>query len=78
MWTKTIVEEFISEAMLTTEEEYILKARAKGMSRVEISLKMNMSISKVDKIISKIKKKYDIVSEYDPILPKRNVQFLDN
>ena len=70
-WNKIIVETFIKEAMLTKDEEWILRTRVAGWSRTKQAVELNMSIANVDKIISKLKKKYDNVQKYNPLLPPR-------
>lgn len=70
-WNKIIVETFIEEAMLSKEEEMILRTRVKGWSRTKQSLELGMSISSVDKIIATLKVKYDNVAKYNPLLPPR-------
>ena len=70
-WNKIILEEFIKEAMLTKEEEEIMRTRVAGWTRVEQSMKLGMSTQKVDRIIMRLKNKYDQIQRYDPILPPR-------
>ena len=70
-WNKIIVETFISEAMLTKDEEMILRTRVAGWSRTKQALELGMSISTVDKHIAMLKKKYDRVAKYNPLLPPR-------
>lgn len=70
-WNKIILEEFIKEAMLTKEEEEIMRTRVAGWTRVEQSMKLGMSTQKVDRIIMRLKNKYDQVQQYNPILPPR-------
>lgn len=70
-WTKTIVEEFIREAMLSPKEEEIIRTRAAGWTRTEQAMKLNMSVDKVDKIIARLKVKYDRAQMYNPLLPPR-------
>ena len=70
-WNKIIVETFIKEAMLTKDEEWILRTRVAGWSSTKQAVELNMSIANVDKIISKLKKKYDNVQKYNPLLPPR-------
>lgn len=70
-WNKIILEEFIKEAMLTKEEEEIMRTRVAGWTRVEQSMKLGMSTQKVDRIIMRLKNKYDQVQRYNPILPPR-------
>lgn len=70
-WNKLILEEFIREACLTKDEEMIIRTRVAGWSRVKQSMELNMSLATVDRLIKSLKKKYDNVQKYDPILPPR-------
>lgn len=70
-WTRIIVEEFIKEACLSEEEEMVLRTRAKGWTRTRQSMELDMSLSSIDRIIKRLKIKYDEVQAYDPLLPKR-------
>lgn len=70
-WSKVILETFISEAMLTEEEEMIIRTRVAGWSRTKQSIEFGMSIATVDKHIAQLKKKYDNVQKYNPVLPPR-------
>lgn len=70
-WNKIILEEFINLAMLTTEEEEIMRTRIAGWTRVEQSNKLGMSLATVDRHIRRLKIKYDSVQKYSPILPPR-------
>lgn len=49
----------------------IMRTRADGWTRTEQSVKLCMSMSKIDKIISRLKRKYDEVQRFDPVLPPR-------
>lgn len=71
MWNKLIMEEFIREAVLSEEEELILRTRVKGWTRTKQSIELDMSLSTIDRIISRLKDKYDSVAKYDPVLPPR-------
>ena len=81
-WTKLIVEEFIQEAMLSKDEEYIIRTRAKGYTITQQADALNMSVDNVNKIIARLKKKYDEVQKYDPLLPPRKTSrqeiYMDN
>lgn len=55
--TKAEMEEFISKAVLTDEEEKILRTRQMGWSREKQAQAIGYSLSGVDKIIKKILKK---------------------
>ena len=70
-WNKIILEEFIKEAMLTKEEEEVMRTRVAGWTRVRQSHELGMSLSTIDRIIRILKIKYDNVQKYDPILPPR-------
>lgn len=70
-WNKIIVEEFVELAMLNPEEEMILRTRVANWSRVKQSCEFNMSLSKIDRIIRNLKRKYDEVQKYSVILPPR-------
>lgn len=70
-WNKLIVEEFCKEAMLTKDEEMILRTRVMGWSRTQQSLELGMSVATVDRIIATLKMKYDNVQKYDVLLPPR-------
>lgn len=70
-WNKIIVETFIEEAMLTEEEEWVLRTRVAGWSRTKQAMELKMSVSTVDTIIKRLKKKYDRVQKTNPLLPPR-------
>lgn len=70
-WNKIILERFIELAVLTKDEEAIMRTRVAGWSRQMQSDKLGMSLSKVDDIIKLLKIKYDNVQKYDPLLPPR-------
>lgn len=70
-WTKKIVETFIEEACLTKEEQDILRTRVEGLTISEQAEKFNISIGKVNRIIKRLKLKYDNVQKYCKDLPIR-------
>lgn len=70
-WNKIILETFIEDALLTKDEEMIMRTRVAGWSRTKQSLEFGMSLSTVDKHIAALKKKYDNAQKYNPILPPR-------
>lgn len=70
-WNKLIVEEFAKEAMLSNEEQMILRTRVMGWTRIQQSQELGLSVASVDRIISGLKEKYDAVQKYDPLLPPR-------
>ncbi len=71
IWTKLVLERFIQLANLTEEEEIVIRTRAAGWSRVKQAMELNISISGIDRIIYRLRKKYDEVQRLDPILPPR-------
>ena len=70
-WTKLIVEEFIKDGMLSKEEEYVIRTRAVGYTITQQAEELHMSTDNVSKIIARLKKKYDMVQKYNPLLPPR-------
>lgn len=70
-WNKVILEEFISIGGLTKEEEEVMRTRVAGWTITEQSMKLGMSVSKVNFIIKRLKHKYDEAQKYSPILPPR-------
>lgn len=66
-----IVEEFVKEAILSKEEEMVIRTRAMGWTITKQAMELNMSVDNVNKIIAKLKKKYDAVQKYDVLLPPR-------
>ena len=70
-WNKIILEHFIEIALLEKDEETILRSRIAGWSRLKQSHKFHMSLSSVDRIIARLKAKYDMAAKADPVLPRR-------
>ena len=70
-WNRIILEEFINLSTLTKDEEDVIRTHAAGWSRKEQSIKLGMSISKIDMIIHGLKLKYDSVQPYSKVLPVR-------
>lgn len=69
-WNRVILNEFISIALLTDEEEKIVRARAAGWSRVKMCHTYSMSLATVDRIIKNTKTKYAYARMYSDILPE--------
>lgn len=57
--TKADLDSFITNGLLTEDEEKILRLSYAGKSRLEISFNMNMSVGAIDRRIRQIKKKYN-------------------
>lgn len=71
IWTKTIVEEFVKEAMLSKDEEMVLRTRAAGWTRQKQAMEFGMSLATIDRIIKRLKVKYDAAEKCNPLLPPR-------
>lgn len=71
LWNKIILERFIELATLTKDEEAVMRTRVAGWTITKQSMELGMSVSTVNRIIERLKKKYDAVQKYDPILPPR-------
>ena len=48
-----------------------MRTRVAGWSRTKQSMELGMSLSTVDRIIKRLKIKYDNCEKYSPILPPR-------
>lgn len=71
-WTKSLLEEFIQEAMLTKEEEFLMRTRCAGWSQVKQAMKLNVSTSTISNILVKCKQKYDnLQSQFPDKFPPR-------
>ena len=71
LWTRKLVDTFVKEGMLTEEEKEVLLLRVKGYTIAETSELMNISDSKVNRIIRRLKIKYDNLQGTIEELPKR-------
>lgn len=70
-WTKTMLEKFIEEALLTEDEERILRTRVAGWSIVKQSVELNMSVSTVSRLVRNIRQKYlTLQDQFPDIFPK--------
>lgn len=70
-WNKIILEKFIELAALNEEETKIIQTRVAGWTITKQAIEFGMSESKVNKIIARLKVKYDNVQALDPTLPPR-------
>ncbi len=70
-WCQAILEEFIEKACLTPEEEKIMRTRVAGWSISKQAIELGMSESTVNRIVHKLKLKYDNCQKYSEILPER-------
>ena len=70
-WNETIYTEFCKAAMLSEIEREVLRTRIMGYSITRQAELLCVSESTVNRIISKLKKKYDLVQKHSGILPPR-------
>ena len=71
-WTKNILDKFIEMAMLSEEEEFIMRTRCKGWTVTQQALKLNKSEASIHRMIKNLKDKYDAVQAEDPeFFPRR-------
>jgi hypothetical protein len=70
-WNKLILEEFVHLAALSEDEEKIIRTRVAGWTRVQQSMEFGLSLSTIDRIIRRLKVKYDHVQKHSSILPER-------
>lgn len=70
-WNKIILEEFVRLSSLTDDEEKIIRTRIAGWTISKQADTFGMSESTVNRIISRLKRKYDQVQKYSVILPPR-------
>lgn len=73
IWTSIVLERFIAMANLSPLEEHIMRTRAAGWSRTKQMMEFNISASTLDRVIRRLKRKYDEAQKYDPILPPRKM-----
>ena len=70
-WNKIILDEFRYLARLTEDEDKILQDLEAGYSVTKSARVRNMSPRQVDRNRNQIRRKYDAVQPYSPLLPKR-------
>lgn len=70
-WNQVFLDEFIRLGGLNEEEIEIMRTRLAGWSRTRQSMELHMSLRKIDTIISRLKRRYDLVQPYSDILPPR-------
>ena len=71
IWNKLILDEFYSIALLSDSERFLVESRIKGLTILEQAEQLNLSVSSVNRMIRRIKDKYDNVQKYSDVLPKR-------
>ena len=70
-WTNIILEEFVRLGALSKEEEWVMRTRVAGWCRTRQAYELHMSVETVDRIIRRLKKKYDMVQPHSALLPPR-------
>lgn len=70
-WNTIMLREFESLACLSDEERLVLHDWAYGKSIVYTAMRCHMGETKVKDIRKQLRKKYDAVQIYSPLLPKR-------
>lgn len=70
-WNKHILERFAELAMLNDEEYRIMETRIKGWTITRQSMEFGISTSAINRMIKRLKEKYDNVQKLDPTLPVR-------
>lgn len=71
-WNKIILAEFRSLACLTPEENEVLRDWAKGNIDIPATAdRLHIGTRKVDALRESIRRKYDDVQIYTPLLPPR-------
>lgn len=73
-WNRVILEEFISLAILTPEEEKLIRTRAAGWSQVRQSIELNVSLATITRMVRKLHKEYLSLVPHSEKLPK-NLNF---
>lgn len=71
-WSKHLLQEFCENALLSDDEVYIMESRTRGVPVSVQAAHLCCSEATVHRMISKIKKKYDLVQRECPDrFPKR-------
>ena len=70
-WCKPFLDEFIKLGCLTYDEQKIIKTRVAGWSITKQAMEFGMSVSTVNRVIARLKQKYDNCQKYSEILPPR-------
>lgn len=73
-WNRVILDEFISLAILTPEEEKLIRTRAAGWSQVQQSLELNVSLATITRMVRKLYKEYLSLVPHSEKLPE-NLDF---
>lgn len=73
-WNRVILDEFISLALLSPEEEKIIRTRAAGWSQTKQCHALHVSSATLNRIIKRLKIEYSSLQKYSKKLPE-NLDF---
>lgn len=76
-WCKRYLDIFAEEACLSELEIQIMESRIKGWSRTKQCMHFNLSPSALDRMIARLKQKYDVAQANRPELPKRRTSAME-
>lgn len=71
LWDQIMLADFRRLAVITEDEDKVLTALGKGWSNVKMANELNMSDRTVSRHLESIRRKYDAVQIYSPLLPAR-------
>lgn len=72
LWTDELTENFIKKGALSDDEAFVMRTRARGYTVSQQAQYLNKSNSSIERMINKLKKKYDAVQKENPdIFPVR-------
>ena len=71
LWNRQVADEFEEKALLSEREVLILETRLQGLTISEQAELLGVSASTVNRIIKRLKQKYDSIQPLSPTLPKR-------
>ena len=71
LWDQVMLADFRRLAVITEDEDMVLTALGKGWSNVKMANELNMSDRTVSRHLESIRRKYDSVQIYSPLLPAR-------
>lgn len=69
-WNRVILEEFVSLAILSPEEEKLIRTRAAGWSQVKQALDLNVSLATITRMIRKLRAEYISLVPHSDKLPR--------
>lgn len=73
-WNRVILDEFVSLAILTPEEERLIRTRAAGWNQVQQCFELNVSLATITRMVRKLHAQYISLVPHSEILPE-NLDF---